>query len=147
MYGETSVMRRRAGQLREQGADISMTADQLVAQADGISWSGRAADAMRARVRERAAHLREAAALHESAADSLGRHLTEVDRLKEAISGIEQRADSLVADARTRVAQLDAAATDDAARLSPSEADETLVAFTPPKPGHKDWLTVSLPGL
>lgn len=123
MYGDTSVMRRRAAELREQGVDIAATADRLVAQADGISWTGRAADAMRTRVRERAAHLKEAAALHETAADSLGRHLAEVDRLKETIAGIEQRADSLVAD------------------------DETSAAFVPPERGHKDWLGVSLPGL
>jgi hypothetical protein len=123
MYGDTSVMRRRAAELREQGVDIAATAEGLVAQADGISWTGRAADAMRSRVRERAAHLKEAAALHESAADSLGLHLAEVDRLKEAIAGIEQRAASLVTD------------------------DETLAGFVPPERGHKDWLGVSLPGL
>ena len=125
MYGDTSVMRKRAAELREQGVDIAATADGLVAQADGISWTGRAADAMRTRVRERAAHLREAAALHESAADSLGRHLVEVDRLKETIAGIEQRASSLVTD---------------------GETGETLSAFVPPERGHKDWLGVSLPG-
>ena len=149
MYGDTSVMRRRAGELRDQGSDIAMTADHLVAQSDAITWSGRAADAMRARVRERATHLREAADLHETAAESLARHLGEVDRLKESIAGVEQRAESLVADARTRVARLEAEASSDpgGVRVSPSEADETLAAFTPPKSGHKDWLTVNLPGL
>ena len=123
MYGDTSVMRKRAAELREQGVDIAATADGLVAQADGISWTGRAADAMRTRVRERAAHLKEASALHESAADTLGSHLAEVDRLKEAITEIEQKADSLLTDA------------------------ETPVGFVPPERGHKDWLGVSLPGL
>jgi hypothetical protein len=149
MYGDTSVMRKHAGELREQGVDIALTADHLVAQSDAIAWSGRAADAMRARVRERATHLREAAALHEAAADALARHLGEVDRLKESIAGVEQRAESLVADARTRVARLEAEPADPAGgvRVVPSEDDETLVAFTSPKPGHRDWLTVTLPGL
>jgi hypothetical protein len=149
MYGDTSVMRKRAGDLREQGVDIAVTADHLVARSDAISWTGRAADAMRARVRERATHLREAAALHETAADSLTRHVGEVDRLKESIAGVQQRAESLVADARTRVARLDADAADPAGevRVSPSGADETLAAFIAPVPGHKDWLTVNLPGL
>jgi hypothetical protein len=147
MYGDTSVMRRRAEQLREQGVDIAVKADDLVAQADGIDWTGRAAQAMRARIRDRAAHLREAAAAHETAADSLQRHLAEVDRLKDAIAGIEQRASSLVADARTRVARLDSAADPDGVRVEPTEADRTLVSFVPPQPGHKDWLTVTLPGL
>lgn len=150
MYGDTSVMRKRAGELQEQGADIALTADTLVAQSDAISWSGRAADAMRARVRERARHLREAAALHETAAESLIRHLGEVDRLKESIAGVEQRAESLVADARTRIARLEAEAEGDpsrAARVRPSETDETLAAFVAPASGHKDWLSVNLPGL
>ena len=86
-----------------------------MAQSDAITWSGRAADAMRARVRERATHLREAADLHDTAAESLTRHLGEVDRLKESIAGVEQRAESLVADARTRVARLEAEASSDPA--------------------------------
>jgi hypothetical protein len=147
MYGDTSVMRKRAGQLRELGVDIAVTADELVAQADGIDWTGRAAQAMRARIRDRATHLREAAAAHETAADSLQRHLAEVDRLKDAIAGIEQRASSLVSDARTRVARLDSAAETDGVRVEPTEADRTRVSFEPPQPGHKDWLTVTLPGL
>ncbi|MGI8646208.1 MAG: hypothetical protein ACR2JD_07810 [Nocardioides sp.] len=125
MYGDTTVMRKRADQLREQGVDIAMMADRLVSQADGIDWTGRAADAMRARIRDRAAHLREAAGFHDTAADTLGRHLAEVDLLKESIAGIEHRGDSLVAD----------------------DAGQSLTSFVPPKPGHKDWLTVNLPGL
>ena len=125
MYGDTTVMRKRADQLREQGVDIAMMADRLVSQTDGIDWTGRAADAMRARIRDRAAHLREAAGFHDTAADTLGRHLAEVDRLKESIASIEHRVDSLVAD----------------------DADRSLTSFVPPTPGHKDWLTVNLPGL
>ena len=54
MYGDTLVMRRRAAQLREQGEDIRTMAEQLVTRSDEVVWTGRAADAMRNRVRERA---------------------------------------------------------------------------------------------
>ena len=64
MYGDTVVIRRRAGQLREQGADIRAAADRLVARSEAIPWRGRAADAMRERVKERAHHLRASAAAH-----------------------------------------------------------------------------------
>ena len=92
---------------------------------------------MRARINDRAAHLRTAASHHETAADSLARHLAEVDRLKDAIEVRERRAASLVEDARTRASE---AAGD-------SGEDPRLLAFTPPPAGHKDWLTVTLPGL
>ncbi len=150
MYGDTAVMRRRATQLRDQAVDIAMVADSLVAQADSIAWTGRAANAMRARIHERATHLREAAAAHETAADSLVAHLGEVDRLKDAINDVEHRAGSLIADARTRLARLEQReqlGDPDGIRITPTDADQTLTSFTAPAAGHKDWLTVNLPGL
>jgi len=147
MYGDTTVMRKRAGQLREQGTDIKMLADQLAAQVDAMDWTGRAADAMRARIHDRAAQLRDAAAGHETAADSLGRHLTEVELLKEAIDGVERRVSSLVTDAATRVARIEAHQDPDGVRRTPTDEDQALVSFSPPPPGHRDWLTVTLPGL
>jgi hypothetical protein len=148
MYGDTDVMRKRVGQLREQGVDIRAMADHLVAQAEGVSWTGRAADAMRERIRHRATHLREVAAGHETAADSLDRHLLEVDGLKDAISGRERRAGSLVADARTRAAGVESHVDDpDGVRRTPDPGDARLATFTPPPSGHKDWLAVDLPGL
>jgi uncharacterized coiled-coil DUF342 family protein len=148
MYGDSDVMRRRADQLREQAVDLRALADQLVAQTEAIGWTGRAADSMRERVRERASHLRSAAADHDTAADSLDRHVQEVDTLKDAISDTERKATTLVADARTRVARIDAAneAEPDVRRV-PDADDRTLSDFTPPPSGHKDWLAVSLPGL
>ena len=116
MYGDTDVMRKRAAQLREQGLDIRVLADRLVAQTDGIAWKGRAADSMRERIRDRAAHLRDAAVRHDAAADSLEHHLHAVDRLKDAIATSERRAAAPVA------------------------------GFTPPPPGHQDWLTIDLSG-
>jgi hypothetical protein len=122
MYGDTEVMRRRAAQLREQGVDIRTMADRIVAQTEGIGWTGRAAESLSHRMRERATHLRDVAARHDGAAESLEAHLLEVERLKDAIAGTERKAAALVADAPR----------DD---------------FTPPPPGHKDWLAVELPGL
>lgn len=138
MYGDTSVMRKRASQLRDQGADIRATADHLVGRAEQVAWTGRAADAMRERVRDRAAQLRDCASHHEGAADALEQHLREVDGTKDAIAQIERKATSLVTDARTRVARTDA---------HDDPADQQLIAFTPPPAGHRDWLTVELPGL
>ncbi len=151
MYGDTLVMRRRAAQLREQGEDIRAMAEQLVSHSDEVAeesgWTGRAADTMRDRVRERAAHLRDAANAHDVAAASLEMHLGECDHLTESIAGIERRASSLVADARARVARLQVSPDDDAVRATANREDRALVAFVPPPPGHKDWLDVELPGL
>lgn len=125
MYGDSGVMRRRAAQLREQADDLRALADQLVARAEAVAWHGRAADAMRERVRDRAAHVRDAASRHEVAADSLDRHRRECDSLKETITAVERRAGALVAEGR-----------------NPQAA-----GFDPPPAGHRDWLTVELPGL
>ena len=139
MYGDTAVGRKRVAQLREQGGDIRALAARLVSQAEAVPWHGKAAEAMRERIKERADHLREAAAQHETAAESLARHLTEVDSLKEAIEVRAHKATSLVEDARTRASEAGDAGADG--------AEAALVAFDPPPAGHKDWLTVELPGL
>ena len=149
MYGDGDVIRRRVDQLREQGVEIRALADQLVARTEALHWSGRAATAMRERVSERAAHLRDAAERHEAAADLLARHAQEVAAIKDEIAAIEQRAATLVADARSRVARV---VTENESHLSgprvaPDPDDVVLAGFVPPAPGHKDWLTVELPGL
>lgn len=141
MYGDTAAMRKRVAQLREQGLEIRAMADRLVAQAESVPWHGRAAEAMRTRIKERASHLREAASFHDTAAESLDKHVHEVDRLQEAISTLERKTDTLTADARTRTAALETEGG------SPSDEDAVLAQFVAPPPGHKDWLTVSLPGL
>ena len=146
MYGDTQVMRRRAAALREQGVDIRLTADRLVAEAERIDWQGRAADSMRDRVRDRAAHLREAANRHETAAESLDRHVAETTRLKDAIAEVERKVRSLTADARERADAL-AARSDDDVQVEPDTDDAELLSFTPPPAGHRDWLAVELPGL
>ena len=146
MYGDTSVMRKRVSQLREQGTDIRATAAHLVGQVEQVSWTGRAADAMRERVRDRAAQLRDCASQHEGAADALEHHLQEVDGGKDAIAQIERKAASLVADARTRVGRVTYDDPDGVQRTA-SEEDQRLASFSPPPAGHRDWLTVELPGL
>ncbi len=147
MYGDTAAMRRRAAQLREQGTDVRALADRLVGQLETLDWQGRAATDMRSRIQERAAHLRECAGQHETAADSLEHHLAEVDRLKDAIATTERKASALVTDARTRIAQLERHDDPAGVRREPTDTDRLLDQFAPPEPGHKDWLTVSLPGL
>lgn len=143
MYGDTAAGRKRVAQLREQGGDIRALAARLVAQAEAVPWHGKAADAMRERIKERADHLRAAAGHHETAADSLARHLQEVDTLKEAIDVRAHKAATLVEDARTRASE----AGPDGAASEGDPTDATLLAFDPPPAGHKDWLTVTLPGL
>lgn len=137
MYGDTEVLRRRVAQLREQAVDVRTLADQLVARTEVVAWAGRAAESMRARVADRAGHLRATAAEHDRAADSLQRHLREVDHQHERIATTQQRATRLVAEARSRRR----------ADGEPDAADRALLAFVPPAAGHLDWLTVDLPGL
>jgi uncharacterized protein YukE len=147
MYGDVAAMRKRVGQLREQSVDVRAMADRLVAQAEGVDWQGRAADSMRARMRDRAAHLRDCAHQHDNAADALDRHLNEIARTKDAISEAEHKAASLVSDARNRVAAVESHSDPDGVRREAAPADRQLISFLPPPSGHKDWLTIELPGL
>lgn len=122
MYGDTDVMRRHAGRLREQGVELRAVADRLVAQAEVVAWVGRAGDAMRERVRDRAAGLRATAERHDAAAAALEAHLGAVEEQKESIAETERRLRALV-------------------------DDGVPAGFEPPAPGHKDWLAVSLPAV
>lgn len=140
MYGDTAAGRKRVAQLREQGGDIRALAARLVAQAEAVPWHGKAAESMRDRIRDRAHHLRAAAAQHETAAESLAAHLGAVDVRKDAIDTRSHKATTLVEDARTRASQVPDGTV-------PDETDADLLAFDPPPAGHKDWLTVDLPGL
>ena len=54
------------------------------------------------------------------------------------------KATTLVEDARSRAAE---AVGPDGTPARPDDADAPLLAFDPPPAGHKDWLTVDLPGL
>lgn len=121
MYGDSDVMRKHGGRLREQGEAIRALADHLVTQAEAVTWEGRAGDAMRERIRERATRLREAAERHDTAATTLDTHTQLVEELKDSIAETERRATALL-------------------------EDGALPRFEPPAPGHKDWLAVTLPG-
>lgn len=146
MDGDTDVIRRRVSALRDQGADVRALADQLVARVEGLGWSGRAAEAMAARVTERAAHLRVVADRHVAAADALGDHVEAVDATAEEIAQTQARVETMIADARARVEQI-AEANRGGAAITPDPADEALLAFEPPPRGHRAWLEVDVPGL
>ncbi|GAA3662770.1 hypothetical protein GCM10022237_23290 [Nocardioides ginsengisoli] len=156
MYGDSEIIRRRVSELRDQGADVRALADELVARVERLGWTGRAAESMRERVTDRASHLRAAADRHTSAADALADHAESVDGVLDEIGATQARVTALVADARARIAAIDrrnadtadtADGPDGAAQIAPDPLDEALVAFTPPPPGHRDWLTVDVPGL
>lgn len=147
MYGDTSVIRRLAGQMREQAADLRQQADRLVASADAVHWTGRAAEAMRTHMRESAADLRKTADDHDGAAEALMHHAAEVDRLKHLIAAIEHKVHSLIADAKSRLSSLAGKIADGLKHLAPDPVDRVLDSFTPPPPGNKAWLDVDVPGL
>lgn len=148
MYGDSDLMSRRAGDLREQAIDLRALADRLVAQAEASAWTGRAADALRERVSERARAIRVAAGHHETAADTLEKHRHEVDALKETIAVTERRADSIVSEARRRIADVEKGGDADSGVVVEPDADDVrIAAFEPPPAGHRDWLAVELPGL
>ena len=147
MYGDSEIIRRRVSQLRDQGADVRALADELVARVDALGWTGRAGDALRERVTDRARHLRIAADRHVGAADALAAHAEAVDDVRESIAAAESRVGTLVADARARIATIAARnAAGEGPRISPDPLDETLAAFVPPPHGHRSWLDVDVPG-
>lgn len=144
MYGDSAAMRKRARDLQEQASDLRALADAMVGQVETIPWQGRAARDLRSRMTDRAAGLRRAADQHEVAADAMTRHTTEVERRKETIADLERRATSLVDDARSRADRMEAV---DTPMVEATDDDRRLLAFSPPPTGHKDWLTVTIPGL
>jgi hypothetical protein len=140
MYGDTEAIRGLARTLRDQSAALRAEGATLLDGAETAMWQGLAAEAMRWRVREQVAALARTAGLAEEAATALEEHADEVDRLKALIAAIEQRVLALVAAARDRLGGLLDA-------VLPDPLDELLARFVPPPSGHRDWLTVELPGL
>ncbi len=140
MYGDTEAIRGLAHTMRRQGAALRTEADQLLALAEATPWDGVGADAMRLRVRQQTSTLRRTAALADDAAAALDGHADEVDRLKALIAAIERKVTALVEAAKHRLAGL-------VDKVLPDPIDELLARFVPPPSGHRDWLTVELPGL
>jgi hypothetical protein len=146
MYGDTAAIRRLARRMSEQGDDIRRDADQLVSASRLVLWEGRAAQAMRERMAERALAMRRTADRHDDAARALTHHADEVDRLKDLIREVAHRVRGLVEGARTRLADLAGRVVDLAGSVAPDPVDEVLAAFRPPPDGHRDWLDVRVPG-
>ena len=148
MYGDTGVIRRLAQQMSEQGTEIRSDADQLVKASQLVLWEGRAAQAMRERMAERAIALRKTADEHDDAARALRHHADEVDRLKDLIREIAHRVRGLIEGAKSRLVDLADKAIDLVKKITPDPVDEMLSSFQPPPEGHKDWLDVpdQLPG-
>lgn len=151
MYGDTTVIRRLARELREQADEIKDEATRLVARTEQVDWSGRAAGALRERVAAQSRGLRACAADHEEAAEALDRHAARVERTKELIAAIERRAARLVDAARDRLGDAVDGLVGAVGSALPGEAgdaaDRLLDRFEPPPRGHRDWLAVELPGL
>lgn len=151
MYGDTTVIRRLARELREQADEIKDEATRLVARTEQAEWTGRAAGALRERVAAQSRGLRSCAGDHEEAADALDRHAARVERTKELIAAIERRAVRLVDAARDRLGDAVDGLVDAVGSALPGDAgdaaDRLLASFEPPPHGHRDWLAVELPGL
>lgn len=147
MYGDTEVIRGLARSMREQADEIRREADGLLGGAESVPWLGLAADAMRVQARCRANELRRTALLHDDAAETLRRHAEEVERVKAMIATIERTVTAMVEAARDRLSGIAGAVTAGLQALSPDPVDLLLDRFMPPPSGHKDWLTVDLPGL
>lgn len=149
MYGDTVVLRGLAQRMEDQAREIRREAEDLVRCSNEVLWSGRAAEAMRQRMRERAGALRATAAEHEDAGAALRAHADRVDAVKARIDSIARRVQWMVEDATSRMATLvrdrGAAGRD----LLLEQVDEILLGFRPPPPGHRDWLEVPdrLPGV
>ncbi len=140
MYGDTDAIRGLARTMRDQGTALRSQAGWVLNRAEEVPWQGLAADAMRARVRGQVEALRHTAELADDAAVALVRHADEVDRMKALIAAIERKVTALVAAAKDRLAGL-------VASVLPDPVDELLDRFVPPPSGHRDWLTIDLPGL
>jgi len=140
MYGDTSAIREQARRMRERAGDIRAEADALLHGADGVRWTGLAADATRRAAREHVGWLLACAGSHEEAAEALERHAREVDRVKELIASIERRALGLVDSASSGLAGL-------LGHVVPDALDRWVRDFDPPPHGSREWLDVTLPPL
>jgi hypothetical protein len=134
VYGDTAVVRRLAREMREQAADIHGESAALLARAEGVPWSGMAADAMRLLARDHAAGLAASARAHEDAAAALERHARDVEHAKALIAAAERRVQSAL-DTLGR----------GATELLHTRVAHWLAHADLPSPGHLGWLEVRIP--
>lgn len=135
MAADTEVIRALARAMEEQARAVREEADALVSASHEVLWQGRAAHAMRERMRHRAGRLVATAEQHEEAARMLREHAREVDLAKERIAEVARRVQALVDGVRERVA---GAAEEGAAVLD--RAEEQLLGLRLPPPGSVEWL-------
>jgi uncharacterized protein YukE len=140
MYGDTSVIRALAGQLRERAGEIRDEAHELAGRAEAVPWTGLAAAAMRRMSDDHTARLLACAVAHEAAADALDRHAREVDHVKDVIASIEHRALHLLHSAASGVGGL-------VGHVLPDAVDHWAHGFDPPPTGSRAWLDVRLPSV
>ncbi len=142
MYGDTTAIRALAERLREQGLAIRAEADTLVGRAEGVPWSGLAADTMRLMSRQHAGDLRACAALHEDAAEALERHAREVEHLLDLIAAVERRVAHLMASAAGGLGGL---VHHLPGHVLTDRVGHWLEHFDPPAHGSMAWLDVHVP--
>lgn len=156
MYGDTTVIRRLAGQMDERAVDLRAQTRGLLGAAEQTTWKSTAGSAMRKRVAERASGIEEVARSYEDAAAKLRHHADEVDRLKELIENIARTVGHLISGAIDRLKDAGHAiidgAIDGAKKLghlmgiggddSPDPHDVALASFDQPPPGDMAWLDV-----
>ncbi|MEZ5191856.1 MAG: hypothetical protein R2734_04705 [Nocardioides sp.] len=100
---------------------------------------------MRTRIRERAAHLREVAGLHDTAADSLDRSAAPRSTGSRTASPTASDAPRPWSPTRASGRTPGVEPGGGRGRIEPTE-DDSALAFVHTAAGHRDWLTVDLPG-
>jgi len=143
MYGDTAVIRALARRMRARADDLRTEARELVGRAEGVTWTGLAADSMRRVARDHAHLLQRCADAHEAAADTLDRHAREVDRVKDLIADAERRVLHLLESTSGGLGGLVGHVV---GHVLPHAFDSWTRTFDPPAHGSLAWLDVKVPG-
>lgn len=143
MYGDTSIIRQHASNMRTRSGQIRDTAQLLGDRVGGTLWTGWASEEMRELAHRRTTSLRRAADHHDDAARALDRHADEVDRIKALIADIERQFHRLVESAK----DLGDKVLDTIKDVASGDFDlkDWVDNFDAPPPGSKEWLDVHLP--
>lgn len=143
MYGDTAVVRAASRRMRARAEDLRTEARELVGRAEGVPWTGLAADSMRRLARDHSHLLQRSADAHEAAADALDRHAREVDRVKDLIAAAERRVLHLVESTSGGLGGLVGHVV---GHVLPDAFDRWARTFDPPPHGSVAWLDVEVPG-